>query len=215
MHIYNTHKMKLLRPIFLLVTIITINVNAQSDRPDKLYSSNGFGLSIPVGKTADYFAPKFSTTLGLNIGLGNGGLFLYPKLSLHAYQFNQIVADEGYTYKVQKGRSTTYLLNVALGYRKIVDKWAFYGFAGGGGGFILTPQANVNAATLEVNMKNKSNAMAIAEAGGGIEYNIGAVNLFAEVSYMHGFKDIQNEKFTSVPISIGIKPNLSKLFKKK
>ena len=207
--------MKLFTPIALFLTIITSTIKAQDTRPDKLYSSSGFGLSIPVGKTSDYFAPKFSTTLGLNIGLGNGGLFLYPKLSLHAYQFNQIVADEGYTYKVQKGRSTTYLLNVALGYRKIVDKWAFYGFAGGGGGFILTPQASVNAVTLEVTMKNKSNTMAIAEAGGGIEYNLGAVNLFAEASYQHGFSKIQNEKFNSVPISIGIKPNLSKLFKKK
>lgn len=207
--------MKLFTPIALFLTIITFNIKAQDTRPDKLYSSSGFGLSIPVGKTSDYFAPKFSTTLGLNIGLGNAGLFLYPKISLHAYQFNQIVADEGYTYKVQKGRSTTYLLNVALGYRKIVDKWAFYGFAGGGGGFILTPQASVNAVTLEVTMKNKSNAMAIAEAGGGIEYNLGAVNLFAEASYQHGFSKIQNEKFNSVPISIGIKPNLSKLFKKK
>ena len=207
--------MKLFTPIALFLTIITSTIKAQDTRPDKLYSSSGFGLSIPVGKTSDYFAPKFSTTLGLNIGLGNGGLFLYPKLILHAYQFNQIVADEGYTYKVQKGRSTTYLLNVALGYRKIVDKWAFYGFAGGGGGFLLTPQASVNAATLEVTMKNKSNTMAIAEAGGGIEYNLGAVNLFAEASYQHGFSKIQNEKFNSVPISIGIKPNLSKLFKKK
>ena len=207
--------MKLFTPIALFLTIITSTIKAQDTRPDKLYSSSGFGLSIPVGKTSDYFAPKFSTTLGLNIGLGNGGLFLYPKLSLHAYQFNQIVTDEGYTYKVQKGRSTTYLLNVALGYRKIVDKWAFYGFAGGGSGFILTPQASVNAATLEVTMKNKSNPMAIAEAGGGIEYNLGAVNLFAEISYQHGFSNIQNEKFNSVPISIGIKPNLSKLFKKK
>lgn len=207
--------MKLFTPIALFLTIITSTIKAQDTRPDKLYSSSGFGLSIPVGKTSDYFAPKFSTTLGLNIGLGNGGLFLYPKLSLHAYQFNQIVADEGYTYKVQKGRSTTYLLNVALGYRKIVDKWAFYGFAGGGGGFILTPQASVNAVTLEVTMKNKSNTMAIAEAGGGIEYNLGAVNLFAEVSYMYGFSKIQTEKFNSVPISIGIKPNLSRLFKKK
>lgn len=208
-------KMKLLTPIALFVTIMTVNIKAQETRPDKLYSSNGFGLSIPVGKTADYFGPKFSTTLGLNIGLGNGGLFLYPKLSLHAYQFNQIVVDEGYTYKIQKGRSTTYLLNVALGYRKIVDKWAFYGFAGGGGGFILTPQASVNAVTSEITMNNKSNSMGIAEGGGGIEYNIGAVNLFAEVSYMHGFSNVQNEKFNSVPISIGIKPNLSKIFKKR
>lgn len=207
--------MKLLKPLAILVTIISLNIKAQETRPDKLYSSNGFGLSIPVGETSDYFAPKFSTTLGLNIGLGNGGLFLYPKLSLHAYQFNQIVADDGFTYKVQKGRATTYLLNVALGYRKIVDKWAFYGFAGGGGGFILTPQASVNPATLEVTMDNKTNGMAIGEAGGGIEYNIGTVNLFAEVSYQHGFSDVQNRNFNSVPISIGIKPNLSKLFKKK
>ena len=83
--------MKLFTPIALFLTIITSNIKAQDTRPDKLYSSSGFGLSIPVGKTSDYFAPKFSTTLGLNIGLGNGGLFLYPKLSLHAYQFNQIV----------------------------------------------------------------------------------------------------------------------------
>ncbi|SFI55476.1 hypothetical protein [Halpernia frigidisoli] len=207
--------MKLLKPLALLVTILTISINAQSTRPDKLYSSNGFGLSIPVGKTSDYFSPKFSTTLGLNIGLGNGGLFLYPKLSLHAYQFNQIFADQGYTYKVQKGRSTTYLLNVALGYRKIVNKWAFYGFAGGGGGVILTPQAAVNPTTLEVTMNNKSNSMGIAEGGAGIEYNLGAINIFSEISYQHGFSNVQNEKFNSVPISIGIKPNLSKLFKKK
>lgn len=206
--------MKIL-PLALLVTLTSLNIKAQDTRPDKLYSSNGIGLSIPVGKTADYFAPKFSTTLGANIGLGNGGLFLYPKLSLHAYQFNQITADEGYTYKVQKGRSTTYLLNLALGYRKIVNKWGFYGFAGGGGGVILTPQAEVNPATLEVTMKNKSNGMAIAEAGGGIEYNLGAVNLFTEISYQHGFSNVQNEKFNSVPISIGIKPNLSKLFGKR
>lgn len=207
--------MKLFTAIALFLTSITFNIKAQETRPDKLYSSNGFGLSVPVGKTTNYFAPKFSTTLGLNIGLGNGGLFLYPKLSLHAYEFNQIVAEDNNPYKVQKGRATTYLLNLALGYRKIVEKWAFYSFAGGGGGFILTPQANVNAAYLEVTMKNKSNGMAIGEAGGGIEYNLGAVNLFAEVIYQHGFSKIQNETFNSVPISIGIKPNLSKLFKRK
>jgi hypothetical protein len=167
-----------------------------------------------MGETSDYFKPKFSTSLGLNLGLGDGGLFLYPKVSLHAFTFNQITPDAGYTYTLQKGRATTYLLNVALGYRKIVNKWAFYGFAGAGGGIILTPQAAVNASTLQVTQDNKSNSLGIAEGGGGIEYNIGGANLFVEASYMYGFSKIQNRAFNTVPISVGIKPNLSKLLNK-
>ncbi|MCZ4222858.1 hypothetical protein [Pedobacter rhodius] len=207
-------KLKLLTPIALLLATLSINAKAQTGRPDKLYSMSGIGFALPVGESADYLKAKFSTSLGINLGLGDGGLFLYPKVSLHAFQFNQITPDAGYNYTIQKGRATTYLLNVALGYRKIVDKWAFYGFAGGGGGFILTPQAGVNAQTLQVTMDNKTNSTGIIEAGGGIEYNIGGANLFAEVSYMYGFGKIQNRVFNTVPISIGIKPNLSKLLKK-
>jgi len=207
-------KLKLLMPIAVLTVALSMNAKAQSGRPDKLYSMSGIGFALPVGETADYLKAKFSTSLGLNLGLGDGGLFLYPKVSLHAFQFNQLTPDAGYNYTLQKGRATTYLLNVALGYRKIVDKWAFYGFAGGGGGFILTPQAAVNSQTLQVTMDNKTNGTGIIEAGGGIEYNIGGANLFAEVSYMYGFGKIQNRTFNTVPISIGIKPNLSKLLSK-
>jgi hypothetical protein len=207
-------KLRFLTPLILLCAAISINARAQTSRPDKLYSMSGIGFSFPMGETSDYFKPKFSTTLGVNLGLGDGGLFLYPKVSLHAFTFNQITPDRGFAYTIQKGRSTTYLLNVALGYRKIVNKWAFYGFAGAGGGFILTPQAGVNAAAMQVNMDNKSNALGIAEGGGGIEYNLGGANLFIEASYMYGFKKIQDRTFNTVPISIGIKPNLSKLLRK-
>jgi len=207
-------KLKLLTGVMLLTIAIATNVKAQTTRPDKLYSMSGIGFAFPMGETSDYLKPKFSTSLGLNLGLGNGGLFLYPKVSLHAFTFNQITPDAGYTYTLQKGRATTYLLNVALGYRKIVDKWAFYGFAGGGGGFILTPQAGVNSTTLQVTMDNKTNSMGIVEAGGGIEYNIGGANLFVEASYMYGTGKIQNRVFNTVSIQIGIKPNLSKLLSK-
>ncbi|WP_316829213.1 hypothetical protein [Pedobacter aquatilis] len=207
-------KFKIIIPAALLFLTQAIQVKAQSSRPDKLYSMSGIGFALPVGETADYLKPKFSTSLGLNLGLGDGGLFLYPKVSLHAFQFNQLTPDAGFNYTLQKGRATTYLLNVALGYRKIVDKWAFYGFAGGGGGFILTPQAAVSAQNLQVTMDNKTNGMGIIEAGGGIEYNLGGANLFAEVSYMYGFSKIQNRMFNTVPLSIGIKPNLSKLLSK-
>ncbi|KQS32503.1 autotransporter outer membrane beta-barrel domain-containing protein [Pedobacter sp. Leaf194] len=207
-------KIKLLMPIAVLFLALSMNVKAQTGRPDKLYSMSSIGFALPVGETSDYLKPKFSTALGLNLALGTKGLFLYPKVSLHAFQFNQITPDAGFNYTLQKGRATTYLLNVALGYRKIVKKWAYYGFAGAGGGFILTPQASVNAQTLQVTMDNKTNSTGIFEAGGGLEYNIGSANLFAEVSYMYGFGKIQNRTFNTVPISIGIKPNLSKLLSK-
>ena len=195
--------------------IISSKQTYSQERTDKLYSMSGFGFALPIGETADYLKPKFSTSLGLNLGLGNGGLFLYPKVSLHAYEFNEITPDGGYNYALQKGRATTYLLNVAMGYRKITGKFAFYGFAGGGGGFILTPRVTVNSGSMQATLDNKSNTMGMIEAGAGTEYNIGGASLFIEASYMHGFNDIQNRNFSSAPITVGIKPNLSKLLNKK
>lgn len=206
-----------LLPLLLLTlacSLAVIKVRAQ-ERTDKLYSMSGIGFAFPVGETADYLKPKFSTSLGLNIGLGNGGLFLYPKVSLHAYGHNELQADPGYTHALQKGRATTYLLNLALGYRKMSGKFAFYGFAGGGGGIILTPRISINQSALTAELDNKSNGMGIIEAGAGTEYNMGAATLFLETSYMHGFSKIQNRNFASVPLTVGIKPNLSKLLGKR
>ncbi len=198
-----------------LLFLITFNGQAQENdqRPDKLYSMSGIGFAFPVGETSAYLKPKFSTSLGLNLGLGNKGLFLYPKVSLHAYGYNEITADPGYTYALQKARSTTYLLNLALGYRKISGKFAWYGFAGGGGGIILTPRVTVNAGNQQAKLDNKNNGMGMIEAGAGTEYNIGGASIFIEASYMHGFNQLQNRSFNTVPIAIGIKPNLSKLLK--
>jgi hypothetical protein len=198
--------------VFLLSTK-TMQAQNTTTRPDKLYTMSGIGFSFPVGETGDYLKPKFSTSLGLNLGLGNKGLFLYPKVSLHAYGYNEIKPDAGYTYALQKSRATTYLLNLALGYRKISGKFAWYGFAGGGGGIILSPRVTVNPTNLQATLANKSNGMGMIEAGAGTEYNIGGASLFIEASYMHGFNKMQGRSFNAVPIAIGIKPNLSKLFK--
>lgn len=184
-------------------------------RQDKLYTMSSIGFSFPVGETADYLKPKFSSSLGLNLGIGNGGLFLYPKVSLHSYSYSELSPEPGFNYALQKGRATTYLLNMALGYRKISGKFATYGFAGGGGGFILTPNVTVNQATLQAELNNKTNGMAIIEAGAGTEYNVGGAVLFVELSYMHGFSDLQNRNYNVVPVTLGIKPNLSKWFNKK
>lgn len=198
--------------IVLILNILT--VKGQDVRTDKLYTVSGVGTSIPIGESADFLAPKISTTLGLNLGIGNGGLFLYPKVSLHAFKYNGIYPDNGFNHVAQNARSTTYLLNIGLGYRKIVGKIAFYGFAGGGGGFILTPQVKVNSPVSEVDFSNKANGMIMIETGAGVELNLGGLSIFTEASYMNGFRKIQDRNFTSIPISLGIKPNLSKLFNK-
>ena len=200
--------------LFTIATIFASNLKVSAQRIDKLYTMNGAGFSFPVGQTSDFLKAKFSTAIGLNLGLGGQGLFLYPKVSLHSFGFNQIKPDAGFNYNLENGRSTTYLLNMAIGYRKIVQKWGFYGFAGAGGGFILTPQAAVNTSIDQVTLSNKTNTLGIAEGGAGIEYNIGSSNLFIEASYMYGFSKIQNRVFSAVPIMVGIKPNLSKLLSK-
>jgi hypothetical protein len=182
-------------------------------RPDKFYTMSGFGFSFPVGESAEFMRPKFSTTIGANLGLGNGGLFLYPKVSLHVFGYDNYITDPDYNYQLTQGRATTYLLNVALGYRKIVSKFAFYGYLGVGAGFVLTPRVAVNAANNTVLLNNKTNHMGTIEPGAGIEYNIGGANLFIESSFMHGLGDIGGQPFNAVPITIGIKPNLSKLFR--
>ena len=202
---------------YFLITLLyvgfsQISANAQT-RSDKLYTISGIGTSLPMGETQDYFGPKISTTLGLNYGVGNGGLFVYPKVSLHAFTYNGLQPGDGLQYTAQKARASTYLLNVALGYRKIVNKLAFYAFAGGGGGFILTPNLKVNPSSSTVDFSNETNKMLMLEGGAGVEYSLGGLSLFTEVSFMNGFNKIQNRNFTTLPVTIGLKPNLSKLFK--
>lgn len=173
---------------------------------------SGFGFSMPIGGSTDFMRAKFSTTIGANLGIGNGGLFLYPKVSLHVFGYDNHIPDPTYSYQLEKGRATTYLLSAALGYRKIINKFSFYGFLGFGGGFVLTPRLALDPATRIAILNNKTNHMGIVEPGAGIEYNIGGANLFIESSFMHGLGDIGGQPFNAVPITIGIKPNLSKLF---
>jgi hypothetical protein len=188
-------------------------------RSDKFYSMSGFGFSLPIGGSSDFMRPKFSTTIGVNIGLGqgngNGGVFLYPKFSLHVFGYDNALTDQEFNYQIDQARSTTYLLTVGIGYRKMIRNVAFYGFVNGGGGFILTPRLAVNEETKTALLNNKTNHMGIIEPGAGIEYNIGGANLFLETSFMHGLGDVGGRPFNAVPITIGIKPNLSRLFNKK
>lgn len=204
--------------IVFILFILLNNTKVLSQKVGgKLYTMSGIGFSFPIGKTNDYFKPKFSTTLGLNIDIGKKGFFLYPQVDFHAYSFfQQIAADSGNSFLANKSRATTYLLNLAVGYRKNIQKrMSLYGYAGGGGGLILNPHIKVEKNQATATLKNKSISMPIVEAGVGVEYNLGSVCLFIETSFMHGLNKIQGRPFNAVPVCFGIKPDIHKLLKKR
>ena len=199
----------------ILVLLGTGRLCAQEKayRADKMYFRSGFGFTFPVGDSNDYLSTKFSTSLGLTIALGKGPLFLYPKLNLHAFGFDQMISEPEYPDLGKNGRATTYLLNMALGYRETADKFGFYGYLGGGGGMILTPRVKISDNSGIATLTNKASGMPIAEIGGGIDYSLGtAALLFFEASYLRGFTKLQNRNFQSVPLNVGVKTNISRLF---
>jgi hypothetical protein len=201
--------------LILFFFLITNFVSAQEKvyRADKMFFRSGFGFSFPVGDSNDYLSTKFSTSLGLTIALGKGPLFLYPKLNLHAFGFDQLVSEPEYRDLGRNGRATTYLLNMALGYRSTINKFGFYGYLGTGGGMILTPRVKLSDNAGIATLTNKASAMPIAETGGGVDYSLGpAALIFFEASYLRGFTKVQNKNFQSVPLNFGVKTNISRLF---
>ena len=186
----------------------------QSTRADKLYFRSGFGFTIPVAESSEFLKPKFSTSLGGLLFLGKKNFFLYPKLGLNAYGYDQLTTDNNRENRVINSRATTYLLSINLGYRTTVHQFGFYGFGGGGGGVILLPKISdpVNGV---VSISNSSNTITLLEAGVGADYSFGNVLLFFEGSYTHSLNDLENRAYRAVPLSIGVRTNITKVFFKK
>lgn len=207
--------MKKIITLFFIFTNI-IQVNAQkNERTDHFYTMSGFGFTFPIGETNDYLSAKFSNTLGLNIALGStGGWFLYPKINLHAFKFDQLVPENGNPYLVKSGRSTTYVANLNLGHRFTKNQFSYYGYLGLGGGIILTKRGDINQTNGHALLRNESNTIASLETGAGIEYKMGTFILFSEMSYWHGFLKIEQKDFNLVPLTVGFKTDLSKVFRK-
>ncbi|MXV52853.1 autotransporter outer membrane beta-barrel domain-containing protein [Pedobacter sp. HMF7647] len=208
--------MKITYLLVICLMLTALSSVAQSDSTKKkafLYTSNGIGFSFPVGGS-DVLKPKFSTSLGLNINLGKKGWFLYPKLNLQVFRYDQQISEPGYNYAIQKGRATTYLVNVAAGYRLSQDKFTFYPFLGAGGGMIIAPRIRVDANNQAI-LESVTIWTPGFEGGFGAEYAIGQIKLFAEGSYQTGTKKIEDKRFSAVPVFVGIKSNISGIFAKK
>lgn len=182
-----------------------------SSRSDKVYFRSGFGLSVPVGTSRDYLNPKFSTSLGGLFFLNGNNTFLYPKIGLNAYGYDQLNVDPGSDNRIVHGRSTTYLLVMNYGYRKVFSRLGFYGFGGGGGGVILVPKVRIPDTEM-IRIYNKSNLITLLEAGFGADYSFGNILLFAEGSYTHGLNKLEQQRYQAIPLSFGVRTNITKIF---
>ena len=200
--------------LLLLINILPLLAQQPIERDDKFFSVSGFGLSFPAGATKRYLGPKFSTTIGGLLALGQSHFFFYPKASLHAFTFNEIIPDPGYNTTIKDSRATTYLANMNLGYRKTTGSLGYYVFLGGGGGLVLTPRVKLDITKQVATLNNKVNVMPTMESGAGVDYALGFTLLFVESSYMRGFNKIQGRVFQSIPVTFGMKTNLSKVFYK-
>ena len=200
--------------LLLVGSTFSLIAQEQVQRADKFYSVSGFGFAFPFGATASYLGPKFSTAVGGTLALGNSRFFLYPKASLHAYVYNELNPDPGYKTVIRDSRATTYLANLTIGYRMVAGRYGMYGFIGPGGGLILTPRVSLDMANKVATLNNKVNGMTNLETGVGTDYSLGFTLLFIEASYMRGFNKIQNRVFQSIPVTFGMKTNLSKVFYK-
>lgn len=201
----------------ILLVFMTVGISIpcfgqeKAMRNDKLYFRSGFGFSAPIAESRHFLDAKFSTSLGGLVFLGKHNLFFYPKIGLNAYGYDQLNLDAGAESRVIHSRSTTYLLSLNLGYRKAIKRFGLYGFGGGGGGIILLPKISALEAEV-ISMYNSNNFVALVEAGLGVDYSFGNVLLFAEASYTHGLNKLEEQRYRAVPISLGVRTNITKIF---
>jgi len=183
-------------------------------RKDKLYFRSGFGFSAPVAESGQFLDAKFSTSLGGLLFLGDQNFFFYPKIGLNAYGYDQLNLDAGSANRIIHSRSTTYLLSLDLGYRKAINQFGVYGFGGAGGGIILLPKLRTPDEGV-ISMYNSSNFVSLLELGIGADYSFGNVLLFAEASYTQGLNKLEEQRYQAIPISIGVRTNITRIFFKK
>jgi len=200
--------------IFLVIFFAAMRSPAQNQTPriDKVYFRSGFGFSVPIAETKSYLKPKFSTSLGGMVFLAKSQFFVYPRLGLNAYSYDQLTKT-GLENRILNGRSTTYLLSLDLGYRKAINRFAFYGVAGTGGGFILLPKISALQGSA-ITMRNELNSIILLEGGIGGDYSFGNVLIFAEGTYTQALNKLAGQTYQAVPVNIGIRTNISKVFYK-
>jgi len=169
------------------------------------------GWGFAVGKTNDVLQAKFSNSLGLDISLANRHYFVYPSIDFLTFRYNQQVQDPAYPYDLDRGRSNFYILNLAGGVRKQLDKLNTYAFVGPGIGIVVEPRAAVETTAARVTIETAGHLTPTLRSGVGADYKIGSFFLFVEMGWLHNFRNIQQRPVNVLSVYGGLKTDVTKL----
>jgi len=197
----------------MMISVIPLHaqVGADTIHYKKIYVVSGLGWGFALGETAEVLQAKFSNSLGLDISLSNPDLFVYPSVDFLSFRYNQKVHDPAYEYDLEKGRSNLYVLNLAGGVRKQIDRLNIYAYAGPGAGVVVEPRAYISEAQQRVVIESTSHIIPTLRAGIGADYKIGNFFLFLEAGWLHNFRNIQDRQVNLTSLYGGLKTDVTAL----
>ncbi len=199
--------------LFLLLLAGTVRAQSGADtiHHQKVYVVSGLGWGFALGETSEVLQAKFSNSLGLDISLADRRYFVYPSVDFLSYRYNQQLHDPDYQHDLEKGRSNFYILNLAGGVRKQIEKLNLYAYAGPGAGVVVEPRARVSEERQRVIIENSTHMTPTLRAGVGADYKIGGFFLFVEAGWLHNFRQIQNRQVNLISLYGGLKTDVTKL----
>ncbi|WP_156307707.1 hypothetical protein [Sphingobacterium endophyticum] len=178
----------------------------------KVYYFGGTGLSFPLGKTKDALTTKpFTGSMGLDISLKNPKYYLQPTLYMMSFGYNQLEEDTEYNRILKNARSTMYILSLAGGIRKQLQRLNTYAYIGPAGALNVEPRAQDDAANSTVNLSYEYSISPAFKFGIGSDYKFKGFFLGMEAGYMHNFRKIQGNPVHVLSIMVGLKSDITKL----
>ncbi len=203
--------------LFILLVIVTVRGQAQNayinlnDIRPEWFATTGIGLSFLNPAFKKISNNGFKTYTGVEVQLINNcwARFSYE---INLYGFNNSILQEGFRV-TNKGNRTFLAGFIDVGYRKQLNDFAVYGFAGFGVGSLNAPNTNINVNTQEVNSEPLNKAHIALRAGLGIELELKPRFIpFFEFQYsgLTEKTQVNSKKLASSNILIGFKARLKR-----
>jgi len=203
-----------LRIVFFLLLVTgtaRAQLGADTIHHQKIFVVSGLGWGFALGETSEVLQAKFSNSLGLDISLANRHYFLYPSVDFLSYRYNQQLHDPDYQHDLEKGRSNFYMLNLAGGVRRQLEKLNLYAYAGPGAGVVVEPRARVSEERQRVIIENTTHLTPTLRAGVGADYKIGGFFLMIEAGRLHNFRKVQDRQVNLLSLYGGLKTDVTTL----
>lgn len=179
----------------------------------KIYYFAGTGLALPIGKTKEVLSPKlFAGSMGLDIALKNSKYYLYPALYMFNFSYDQQLDDPKFNHYIENGNASIYMLSLAGGTRKQLNRLNTYVYGGPSIGLVNEPRAKELESIVKINY-DRSFAVG-AKVGMGADYKFKSFFLGGEIGYMRHFTKLQGRPFHAITILFGLKSDITRLGEK-